>query len=97
MDANSEGSGETARMRKLAWAFAGRLCDKYHNLMSWLIWQDHRPQMKNIASNNQWQLLISARNEKSLSIFYHRYETDQPDTFLFYASVLITEAIYMTV
>ena len=36
MCANSEGSGETARMRRLAWAFAGRLCDKYHNLMSWL-------------------------------------------------------------
>ena len=46
MCANSEGSGETARMRKLAWAFAGRFCDKYHNLsfagrkyhnlMSWL-------------------------------------------------------------
>ena len=35
--ANSEGSGETARMRRLACAFAGRLCDKYHNLMSWLI------------------------------------------------------------
>ena len=34
--ANSEGSAETARMRRLAWAFAGRLCDKYHNLMSWL-------------------------------------------------------------
>ena len=33
---NSEGSGETARMRRLAWTFAGRLCDKYHNLMSWL-------------------------------------------------------------
>ena len=33
--ANSEGSGETAHMRRLAWAFAGRLCDKYHNLMSW--------------------------------------------------------------
>ena len=32
----SEGSGETARMRRLAWAFVGRLCDKYHNLMSWL-------------------------------------------------------------
>ena len=31
---NSEGSGETAQMRRLAWAFAGRLCDKYHNLMS---------------------------------------------------------------
>ena len=23
-------------MRRLAWAFAGRLCGKYHNLMSWL-------------------------------------------------------------
>ena len=31
MCANSEGSGETARMRRLAWAFAGRQCDiKYH-------------------------------------------------------------------
>ena len=37
MCANSEGSGETAQMRRLAWAFGGRLCDKYHNLMSWLI------------------------------------------------------------
>ena len=33
MCADSEGSGETARMRRLAWAFAGRLCYKYHNLM----------------------------------------------------------------
>ena len=31
MGANSEGSGETVRMRRLAWAFAVRLCDKYHN------------------------------------------------------------------
>ena len=36
MSANSEGSGETARTRRLAWAFACRLCDKYRNLMSWL-------------------------------------------------------------
>ena len=36
MCANSEGSGETACMRWLARAFAGRQCDKYHNLMSWL-------------------------------------------------------------
>ena len=36
MCAKSEGSGETARMRRLAWAFAVRLCDKYHNLMNWL-------------------------------------------------------------
>ena len=36
MCGNSEGSGETGRMHRLAWAFAGRLCDKYQNLMSWL-------------------------------------------------------------
>ena len=35
MCANSEGSGDTARIRSLAWAFAVRLCDKYHNPMSW--------------------------------------------------------------
>ena len=34
---NSEGPGETAQMHMLVWALAGRLCDKYHNLMSWLI------------------------------------------------------------
>ena len=38
MCANSEGFGETVRMRRLAWALAGHLGDKYHNLMSWLIW-----------------------------------------------------------
>ena len=27
--ANSEGSGETARMRRLAWTFAARIGDKY--------------------------------------------------------------------
>ena len=39
MCANSKGSGETAWMRSLAWAFTVRLCSKYHNLMSWLKWQ----------------------------------------------------------
>ena len=37
MCTNSEGSGETARMRRIAWALAGRLCDKYHNLLCWVI------------------------------------------------------------
>ena len=36
MCVNSEGSGETARMRRIAWDVAGRLCDKYYDLMSWL-------------------------------------------------------------
>ena len=41
MCANSVGTGETARMRNLvAWAFAVRLCDKYHNLMSRLIFSE---------------------------------------------------------
>ena len=30
MYVNSEGSGETARMRRLTWAFAGSLCDMFH-------------------------------------------------------------------
>ena len=49
MCANSEGSDETARMRRLAWAFAGCLCDKYHNLMSWL----------NYEYTSFWVLLLS--------------------------------------
>ena len=36
MCTNSEGSGETVQMCRLVWAFAGCLCDYYHNLMSWL-------------------------------------------------------------
>ena len=36
MCANSEDSGETGQMHRLAQAFAGCLCDKYHYLMSWL-------------------------------------------------------------
>ena len=38
MCANSEGSGKIVRMCRLAWAFPGGICDKYHNLMSWLIY-----------------------------------------------------------
>ena len=36
MCVNSEGAGKAAQMRRLAGAFAGRLCDKYQNLMRWL-------------------------------------------------------------
>ena len=42
MCANSKDAGETAQMRRLAWAFAGRLYDKYHNLMSWLKWMKQK-------------------------------------------------------
>ena len=37
MCANS--NGETAWMRRLTWAFAGRLCDKYQNLAQFSTWQ----------------------------------------------------------
>ena len=36
MCATSEGSGKIAQMRRLVWAFASHLCDKYHNLIRWL-------------------------------------------------------------
>ena len=38
----------------VAWAFAGRLCDKYHNLMSWLKWaaatRRHPKQQPNVGT-----------------------------------------------
>ena len=35
MWANTEGTGEIVRLRRLAWAFAFRLCDKYTTLTTW--------------------------------------------------------------
>ena len=35
--ASSEGSGETARMRRLAWTFAARIGDKYQIRLTWSI------------------------------------------------------------
>ena len=64
MCANSEGSGQIARMRRVAWGFAGRLRDKYHNLMSWLNWN---PQTDIFLSfeGHLWQLLINARSKNA--------------------------------
>ena len=39
--ASSEGSGETARMRRLAWTFAARIGDKYQIRLSRPIWALH--------------------------------------------------------
>ena len=55
MCVNSEWSDKTAQMRRLAWAVAGCLCDKYHNLMSWLIWATTRQnQQSGCASSEDW-------------------------------------------
>ena len=59
MCANSEGSGETARMRRLARALAGRLCDKYHNLIFKLAYKYFKP-LKYFATlqlMNEWVTL----------------------------------------
>ena len=37
--ASSKGSGETARMRRLAWTFAARICDKYQIRLTRSRWQ----------------------------------------------------------
>ena len=60
MCANSEGSGETAQMCRLAWAFAGRLCDKHHNLMSWLKLDFLFPQAEQQSSQEQMNDINSA-------------------------------------
>ena len=49
MWANSEGSGESAQMRRLAWAFAVGLCDKYPFLMCWLILPFYRRIMEHVS------------------------------------------------
>ena len=41
MCGNSEGSGKTVWVHRLAWAFTGRLCDKYLNLMSSVFKDSH--------------------------------------------------------
>ena len=38
--ASSEGSGETARMRRLAWTFAARIGDKYQIRLTRSIWKN---------------------------------------------------------
>ena len=43
--ASSGGSGETARMRRLAWTFAARIGDKYHLCLSaWFAFVSHHKQ-----------------------------------------------------
>ena len=66
MCVNSEGSGETARMRRLAWAFTGRLCDKYHNLMSWLKWSTHHIETVKLTGTQ-------ADNNKYIAIKYFSF------------------------
>ena len=35
--ANSEGSGESAHMRRLTWAFTAHICNKFQNRLNWYV------------------------------------------------------------
>ena len=77
---NSEGSGETAWMCRLAWAFAGCLCDKYHNLMSWLNWPfcnkacaNSNSHLKYLLFSNQPPLFDKLFIQNSLQFFIRNW------------------------
>ena len=68
MCANNEGSGETRGCAGSP-AFAGRLCDKYHNHMSWLICRSPSSFQKPLdhsKSNFMWDL----HGIKAVSFFF---------------------------
>ena len=73
MCVNSEGSGGTARMRRLAWAFAGSLCDKYHiswagsNELDWNIKSEMRSfkSNENIHKKEGWSYYVVSANKAS--------------------------------
>ena len=60
--ASSEGSGETARMRRLAWTFAARIGDKYQIRLTRSICKHTRSLFGATRShcyrNNQWVIII---------------------------------------
>ena len=72
MWATSKGCGDAARMWRLAWAFASRLCDKYHNIMSWLICNLHTWYMGIYASDKEPYVLL---RWVAANTHIHKYET----------------------
>ena len=53
--ASSEGSGETARMRRLAWTFAARIGDKYQIRLAW---PNFRWIFSNLYFHQYWQMIF---------------------------------------
>ena len=67
MSANSKGSGEPTLKRRLAWAFAGRLYDKYPFFMCWHIY---------LIQRLCWQICtftVGMRSEEHLYITRLKY------------------------
>ena len=58
-----------AKLRRLAWAFAGGLCDKYHNIRSWLKYSDSTSRQ---TEQTQIRLLLSQQSDQGLHCLpYH--------------------------
>ena len=48
-----EGADDFPQMHRLVWAFAARMCDRYHNLMNWLIsWKCHSSRPRIMMQSN---------------------------------------------
>ena len=69
MCAISECSGLTVRMCRLALTIAGRLCDKYQNLMNWLILHLNNRLMGQRLTLNTLQLAFQVGGSTSPSFF----------------------------
>ena len=63
MTANSKGSGKTALMRRLIWAFAGRLCGKYSFPMCWRIYTVQSGPLlfliKGFVKEEYWMIILT--------------------------------------
>ena len=62
--ASSEGSGETARMRRLAWTFAARIGDKYQIRLTRSIYKTNLVRTKSFSYLGQDQIWFCKRNLK---------------------------------
>ena len=68
--ASSEGSGETARMRRLAWTFAARICDKYQIRLARPKWTSTSP--------TTWTIIWAMSWENLFMPYVNNKGTDQP-------------------
>ena len=60
--ASSEGSGETARMRRLAWTFAARICYKYQIRLTRSIYATYKHSEPSLTSYLGWRKITTNCN-----------------------------------
>ena len=68
--ASSEGSGETARMRRLAWTFAARIGDKYQIRSTWPRWWQLQPAFESLNTVKPKVAPLLLEKQKWLFCFY---------------------------